>query len=150
MTGCEQIRADDTAHLISAIRREVNRFLAERMEQAGLAGLAPSHGDIIASLLHHGPMTMSELAQRINRDPSTVTTLVRKLRDLGYVRSQRAQEDTRVRVVGLSEKGRELEQRFVDISNELVSALWRDVSESDRAITRCVLRRILRNVSIVD
>ena len=64
-----------------------NRFLLEQLEQYGLAGIAPSHGDILVQLFAHGELPMSELAQRIGRDPSTVTALVRKLAAGGYVLS---------------------------------------------------------------
>ena len=73
-----------------------NRFLLEQLEQYGLAGIAPSHGDILVQLFAHGELPMSELAQRIGRDPSTVTALVRKLAAGGYVSTAKLPEDKRV------------------------------------------------------
>jgi len=142
--------SDNTAHLISAVRRAVNAFLVARLEQTGVNGFSPSHGDIIATLLRTGPITMSELARRINRDPSTVTTLVRKLRANGYVGIERSQTDTRQRVVVLTDEGRGLESSFVSISQELADVMWRGVDPDQRAVTRRVLQRILDNVSCVD
>ena len=55
-----------------------NRFITEQLEQHGLAGIAPSHGDIFVQLFAHGELPMCELAQRIGRDPSTVTALVKR------------------------------------------------------------------------
>ena len=86
-----------------------NRFITEQLEQHGLAGIAPSHGDIFVQLFAHGELPMSELAQRIGRDPSTVTALVRKLAAGGYVSTAKLPEDKRVTLVALTERGRQLQ-----------------------------------------
>ena len=38
-----------------------NRFITEQLEQHGLAGIAPSHGDIFVQLFAHGELPMCEL-----------------------------------------------------------------------------------------
>lgn len=79
---------------LSRTLAEANRFIVEQLKQRGLSDLVPSHGDILVHLFAHEPVTMQELAQAINRDPSTVTALVRKLSDAGYVRTAKARPAT--------------------------------------------------------
>ncbi len=136
---------DNTAHLISTVRRTMNQFLVEEMQRSGMYSFAPSHGDIVVTLLHHSCITMSELAERIHRDPSTVTTLVRKLEKAGYVETIACPQDTRVRRVSLTQKGCDLETTFGDISMRLAQVMWQDISPEDRETMRRVLGQIAEN-----
>ena len=60
----------------SRLREAGNRFILAELEKAGLDGIAPSHGDVLAQLLACESCNMSDLARRVHRTKSTVTTLV--------------------------------------------------------------------------
>jgi DNA-binding MarR family transcriptional regulator len=98
--------------------RRMNAFLAARLAERGLVGIAPSHGDILHILFQEDRVCMSALAERICRDPSTVTALVHKLQRLGYVRIDRSELDRRSNVVVLTEAGRSLEPIVAEDSEE--------------------------------
>lgn len=110
---------------ISRTRALVNQFLACELARRGYPGLAPSHGDILAQLCHSEGERMSELSRRIDRDPSTVTALVRKLVKLGYAETARDKDDGRAVVVSLTDRGRALERDFTEIS-DLLRSTWVD------------------------
>lgn len=137
--------ADNTAHLISRARCAINRFLIAALRDHGLADLAPSHGDIIAGLFTREAMTMSELARRINRDPSTVTTLVHKLVREGYVTFRENPDDARSRLVMLTDAGRALSDDFGKISSQLAARIWNGIDDQARRDFRVTLRRIIDN-----
>jgi MarR family transcriptional regulator, organic hydroperoxide resistance regulator len=136
---------DNTAHLISRARCAINRFLVAALRANGMGNLSPSHGDIIAGLLYHEAMTMTELARRINRDRSTVTTLVQKLNDEGYVTFQDNPDDARSRLVSLTPQGLALRTTFEAISTQLSDAMWQDIDAERRADFRDVLLHITHN-----
>ena len=115
-------RSDNTAHLISAARRAINEFLINSLEAHNISGLAPSHGDIIATLLRNESMTMTALAHQINRDRSTVTTLVQKLTDRGYVAFKENPDDARSRLVYLTDP----HHQPLDLAQQLLQALVRE------------------------
>ena len=79
----EFMRYDNTINLISRIREVSNIFIVSELEKMGMKGIAPSHGGIIAILIEHRELTMTEIAEKINKDRSTVTTLVKKLNKIG-------------------------------------------------------------------
>ena len=122
-----------------------NRFLLEQLEQYGLAGIAPSHGDILVQLFAHGELPMSELAQRIGRDPSTVTALVRKLAVGGYVSTAKLPEDKRVTLVALTERGRRLQSVFESISNTLADVQCRGLGDVELEALDRTLRTMQEN-----
>lgn len=102
-----------------------NQYLMLQVERSGLRGLASSHGDILVQLFAHDQVCMSELSQRIARDPSTVTALVKKLVAMGLAQTGKSPHDRRSTVVSLTDQGRALKDDFVEISARL-EAVWHD------------------------
>lgn len=133
---------DNTLFMMSSVVSEMNAFLLGRLRDAGITDLAPSHGDILAELFKSEQATMGELAQRIHRDPSTVTALVGKLRKLGYVEVFRSDADKRVSIVCLSEKGRGFRGTFESISEELASKLACALSDGEREQLGGILQKL--------
>ncbi|MFC2095612.1 MarR family transcriptional regulator, partial [Candidatus Bipolaricaulota bacterium] len=74
---------DAIISIIGTIRERAYRFLRMELESHGMQGLAPSHGSILSQLFSGEMLTMSDLAQRIDRDRSTITTLIGKLEEHG-------------------------------------------------------------------
>ena len=64
------------SHLHTVSADFTNRRLADT------AGLVSSHGYILYLLSQHQKLSMKELADGINRDKSTTTVLIRKLREV--------------------------------------------------------------------
>lgn len=122
-----------------------NRYLVEQLERQGLHGIAPSHGDIFVQLFAHGELPMSELAQRIGRDPSTVTALVKKLAAGGYVTTAKQAEDKRVVLVKLTDRGRQLQPVFDSISNALTTVQCQGLDAEDLEAFDRTLRMMQEN-----
>ena len=99
----------DIVSLMSRTLGAANRYLVELMAREGLAGIVPSHGDILMQLFAHDAMSMAALAEAIGKDPSTVTALVRKLANAGYVEKAPNPRDRRMCEVRLTDAGRALE-----------------------------------------
>ena len=137
---------DDFASEVSRTRALVNQFLTGALARRGYAGLAPSHGDILAQLCREERVRMSDLSRRIDRDPSTVTALVRKLVKLGFAQTERDATDGRATVVSLTERGRALERDFGELST-MLRATWADgIEEADLATAARVLAVMRRNL----
>lgn len=128
MTG----RTDQTAHMVALLRSKINNFLLSRLAEEGIKGLAPSHGSILVVLYYEGPQPMAALSEKINRDKSTLTVLVRKLEALGYIEREADAQDSRVSVIHLTEKGFQFRTLFERISKELIDRIWGDTPEKER------------------
>jgi DNA-binding MarR family transcriptional regulator len=113
---------DDTLNLMAITVGRMNTFIMQGLREEGVRDIVPSHGGILRNLFQSGHATMGELARSIGRDPSTVTALVHKLKGLGYVAMERDTLDSRVNIVTLTERGRELEPAFSRVSRK-----WRTV-----------------------
>ncbi|GAA0380720.1 MarR family winged helix-turn-helix transcriptional regulator [Paenibacillus motobuensis] len=135
----------DIVSLISKIREKVNRFIVSEMEKNGIDTIGTSHGDIIYALFTTPRMTMAEISHKINKDKSTVTALVEKLVQLGYVTKERSQEDARVVHVALTPKGGELEHIFESISHKMLDVFYSNISDQEKEDLLQVLSKIYNN-----
>lgn len=88
---------------------------------------------------------MGEMATRIRRDKSTVTTLVDKLVTLGYAEKQTSASDGRVTNVRLTEEGLGLKPLFDEISDELLETVYKGFSPEERFLLVRLLQRIIDN-----
>ena len=74
-------------------------------------GLTESQLAVLEAVYHLGPLQQSQLCSKILRSGSNVTTVVDNLERDGMVRRERGQDDRRVQVVHLTDKGRSLLER---------------------------------------
>jgi len=128
--------------LISRIREKANRFIVAELAKRGLQGLKPIHGDLLLALFTSDRPTMKELADRVDRKKSTVTTLVDKLVQLGFVVKTRDNEDSRVFHVSLTPEGKALKPHLIDISRKLIARVYKDIPVEERKQVVGILKRI--------
>lgn len=125
------------------LREMGNAFILAELKKAGLRGLAPSHGDVLACLLACEACHMSELARQVRRSKSTLTALVEKLEKYSYVRRSVDPEDSRGVLVALTAKGRALRPFFEAVSQRLEHMIAQKLSPEeinalDRLLAKCV------------
>lgn len=118
--------------LLSQKMRSWYSFIRIRIEEAGLSGLDISHGDILYQLYTHGAMPMSVLAQRIKKDKSTVTALVKKMESRKLIKRVPDKDDARVAIVELTSIGESYRDAFAKISHDLLERIYRNLTDKER------------------
>ncbi len=93
--------------------------------------MVTSHADIVVALRLCEELTLSEVADKINRDRSTVTALVSKLENLRYVRQRKNETDSRSSLLSLTEKGEKLIPEFQSITKVLFEKAIEGISEEE-------------------
>ena len=116
-----------------------------RRKAAGLAGFAPSHGDVLACLFKNGDTSMHELAAFAHRTKATTTVLVDKLEQMGFVRRAKSSGDARCQIVSLTPQGEALRPKFADISRRLVARAYAGFSPAEADALDAALERLLSN-----
>ncbi len=129
--------------LISKIKEKGNRFITEQLQQNGINGLVPSHGDILVVLYQHEKLTMKDIANKIHRTKPTVTVLVDKLEKLGFVKREKSYEDSRVTYIMLTQKGYEFQPVFEKISSDLNSLLYKNLTDEESELIDKLLEKML-------
>lgn len=138
---------DKIIYLISNIRKSAHSFLEGELVKHGIKGLVVSHGSILYFLYkNNGQMKVTEIAKKIDRTKSTTTILINKLEKSGYVKKINSDSDKRSIDVVLTDKGKEIKDIFLKISNKLLSKVYKDIPEKNRGIIISSLEKILENI----
>ena len=128
--------------MIGRIHEKTNRFIINELKADGIEGIVPSHGEILNVLFSVESCTMTELAERIRRTKPTLTVLVDKLVEYGYVNREKDQKDARVTNIVLTDKGSKLKPGFREISNKMNALVYYNLSSEEADD----LERLLRNI----
>jgi DNA-binding MarR family transcriptional regulator len=132
--------------LIGNLREGYNRFLEKELKARGIEGIVGSHGSILAGLYHNdGRMKVLELAKTIGRSKSTVTELVNKLENLGYVEKSTCCIDGRCTYVMLTKKGLAVQKDFEKISKKLIETAYSGFTEEEKAAFISSLEKMRKN-----
>ena len=132
--------------LASRITEKTHRLIIRELQAHEIDGIVPSHGDILVNLLNGEKYTMKDLAEKIHRTKPTVTVLIDKLVDFGYVTKIKSNEDSRVTFVELTEKGLGLKPSFMEISEKMNAIVYKDLSDKEAEFIEAVLGKINRNL----
>lgn len=132
--------------LVSRIRERINRLLIRELERHDVKGLVPSHGQVMVNLFYHPQLTMTDLARRIDRDKSTVTALVDKLAELGFVEKFKDDGDQRVTWVRATDQGRSLIPAFKQMQETYMTTLFQGMSPQEQETLVQLLARVYRNL----
>ena len=138
-------RTSQILSLISKIHAQSSSFLKQELQNRGLPEMVSSHGNILFQLSKNERMSMRELASAIHRDKSTVTALVNKLREQGYVERIQSEQDSRVFFVCLTEKGRRYTVETQAISSCLNKKCFEGMSEDDKNSLYSLLSCVSKN-----
>ena len=129
--------------LISRIHEAAGKWISDELAAAGLEGVAPSHGDVLALLFRQKEATMHELAAFARRTKPTMTVLVGKLENMGLVTRTQSPLDARCQIVRLTPEGERLRPAFASISRRLVERAYAGLSPADARRLEAALAAML-------
>jgi DNA-binding MarR family transcriptional regulator len=140
------MRKDHIIFLIGRIQYKATRFLSREMKAHHVKGLAPSHGEILGSLMARGPLPMSEIGRIIDKDKSTITALVNKLIKRGYVEKKSEPADSRISLIALTRKGMALKPHFQLIAQRLRAQSYKGITDDERETLVNLLTKLNANL----
>ncbi len=105
-------------------------------------GLTYTQYIVFLSLWEKDDVSVSELCRNLYLDSGTLTPLLKKMEQEGYLIRSRSQEDERVVKVRLTEKGRALEAKAASIPDQIGSCIMLEPGEAE--VLYKLLYKILR------
>lgn len=96
----------------------INRAYKPLLDELGLT--YPQYL-VLSTLWEGGAHTVGGIAERLDLEPSTITPLVKRMEQAGLVDRRRNPDDERQVVVGLTQKGQDLESRAGCLLDELLN-----------------------------
>ena len=121
MTDMEQRPQDDLPQLhldgqlcfplYAAARKVVNHYTPYLKP----LGITYTQYIVLLALWESGSATVGDLCRKLYLDNGTITPLLKKMEESGYISRSRSRQDERVVAVTITEQGWELRQRVKDI-----------------------------------
>jgi DNA-binding MarR family transcriptional regulator len=130
-----------TLEVVDLMAKLVSLFHKEYEEAAAARSLTGAQAKVLA-LLRLGPMPMRRIAQTLSCEPSNITGIVDRLEARGLVTREADPQDRRVKLVAVTDAGREASEELresLNFAREPLAALDGD----ERGVLRDLLRRML-------
>ncbi len=89
---------------------------------------------------------MKEIAEIIDKDKSTITSLINKLIVLDYVEKKKDMDDNRISIISLTAKGKALKPVFMEISEKLIIKAFQGISDQEKEILNILLAKLNKNM----
>lgn len=130
------------------LMQDVTRLLRKRFEgQAAALGLTSAQWRLLVNLMRHGPLPQARLAELLEIEPISLSRLVDRMAEAGWVERRPDPNDRRIRIVHATDQTRAqigAARHIADsIYAEALAGLPPDASETMTAM----LRRIICNLS---
>lgn len=139
-----QYTQDSVVSLISHLHTVTADFTNRRLPENGK--FVSSHGFILYLLSIEKQLSKKEIAERINRDKSTTTVLIRRLVEEGLVEETSSPDDNRIKLISLTEKGRRMNSMTGEISKSLLDVCYRGFTKEEKSTLLSLLLKMNSNV----
>ncbi|MGD2124666.1 MAG: MarR family transcriptional regulator [Desulfobacteraceae bacterium] len=145
-TSCEDI----TEKIVILIRRYVRLRALYTKELAKNYGLSVPQLLCLQCLYENGNMSMSEIAENIMVNMSTVTGIVDRLEQKGFLKRLRVSTDRRVITIALTEKGKSLAENSPPAVHHKIIQAVKKLSEPEREEIFQALNRLSGLIDVDD
>ena len=135
--------------LLSRVHHLSGRLLAKKLREHDVE-INPSQGKIMFVLWSEDGISISELARKTSLGKSTLTSMLDRLEQMGYLRRVHSSQDRREILIERTEKDMSWQEAYVQVSKEMVRIYYAGFSNSEIEQFEDYLRRILRNLSEVE
>jgi DNA-binding MarR family transcriptional regulator len=131
--------------LIAQIHQLAGRIFARKLKEYQVE-INPAQGRIMFVLWRNDGIPISELAKETSLGKSTLTSMLDRLEESGYVARVRSQKDRREVLIKRTEKDETWQEVYVQVSREMSELFYDEFSESEIDEFEKNLRRILDNL----
>ncbi len=127
--------------------RQVGGRISERILKQYNIEINSAQGRIMFVLWKNDGISINELAKKTQLKKSTLTSMLDRLEKMGYIRRQRSKKDRRKILIKRTEKDRTMENKYVEVSEEMTRLHYKGFSKSQIVSFEKDLEQILNNLT---
>ena len=127
--------------------RQVAGRIVERILKEHNIEINSAQGRIMFALWQADGISISELVKKTQLKKSTLTSMLDRLENMGYVKRQRSKKDRRKILIKRTNKDKNLESRYVELSQEITKLFYKGFSKVEIDGFEKYLERILDNLT---
>jgi DNA-binding MarR family transcriptional regulator len=133
--------------LMAKIRQVSERIFLRRLKDYGIE-INPAQGRIMFALWQKDGIAINELVQKTKLEKSTLTSMLDRLEEMGYIRRQRCRKDRRKILICRTKKDKAMEKKYVEVSQEMTALYYEGFSADEINRFEQDLKHILNNLTI--
>lgn len=133
-----------TGYRLADNSRQLRRLFDERVRGLGLTG---PQARLLLSLDRNPNENQAFYAERLEIEPITLTRIVDRLEDAGWIERQSDPADRRARILHLTDKSRGIVARLNASVEDLFEAMLGGFDDAERAVFADMLGRIAANIA---
>lgn len=123
---------DDSAKLVIALSRSHNALFTLIEKNIRGFGLTVSEFGVLEALLHKGELPVQKLRNKVLVTSGSMTYIVDKLEEKGYVKRYKCEEYARIWFVRLTETGNEFIANIYQEHELFLKEILRDIAPEDK------------------
>lgn len=135
------------AGFLMAKIRQVSGRIFERMLNRYNIEINSAQGRIMFALWQQDNISINELTKKTQLKKSTLTSMLDRLEGMGYIRRERSKKDRRVILIERTKKDKNLENKYVELSQKHAKLFYRGFSENQIEQFEKDLEQILNNLT---
>jgi DNA-binding MarR family transcriptional regulator len=133
--------------LIAKIHQFAGRIFNRMLREYGITELNTAQGRIMFVLWGNDGISISDLAARTGLGKSTLTSMLDRLEETGFLVRTPSPEDRRSILIFRTEQDKALQERYVRVSREMTRIFYQGFSEIEIDGFERALERILDNLT---
>lgn len=123
---------DQSAKLVIALSRSHNALFTLIEKNVRSFGLTVSEFGVLEALLHKGEMPVQKLCEKVLVTSGSMTYIVNKLEEKGYVKRYKSQEDARIWFVRLTDEGHTFISKIFTQHEAFLMDILSEIKENDK------------------
>ncbi|MBN2298986.1 MAG: MarR family transcriptional regulator [Deltaproteobacteria bacterium] len=135
------------AFLISKMHQVAGRIFARKLREYRIENFSPAQGRIMFALWRQDNVSIQELSLATQLKKSTLTSMLDRLEEAGHIKRVPSQTDRRKIMIVLTEKDRELQGVYADVSRDVTDLFYQGFSPQEIDRFEDFLLRIFNNIS---
>ncbi|MFX0057418.1 MAG: MarR family winged helix-turn-helix transcriptional regulator [Candidatus Hodarchaeota archaeon] len=132
--------------LISKIHQLSQRIFSRILKESKLYEFNPSQGKIMFVLWQNDNIAIHELVEKTQLGKSTITFHLDNLEKAGHIKRIPSERDKREFYVVLTDKDKELQEKYVNVSQEMTKIFYNKFTENEIQQFETFLERLLDNL----
>ena len=133
-------------YLINQIQKISSRKFNELLKEKNIDEFNGSQGVILYSLWNNRELTIKEIGKITGLAKTSLTSMLDRMEEKGLIRRKDNSEDKRSIKIMLTDKAKELEKDYNDISNKMSNIFYKNFSDKEINEIENYLERIISNL----
>ena len=133
-------------YLINQIQKISLRKFNELLKEKNIDEFNGSQGVILYSLWNNKELTIKEIGKITGLAKNSLTSMLDRMEEKGLIRRKDNSEDKRSIKIMLTDKAKELEKDYNDISNKMSNIFYKNFSDKEINEIENYLERIISNL----